>query len=71
MSNVGYIVSPELIAASSQLPSNKKRSSAVHSLIHAFGLSKRVKVLRPLRASYKDLAVYHTREYLDAVLSTP
>ncbi|KAG6816139.1 hypothetical protein H0H87_008374 [Tephrocybe sp. NHM501043] len=65
---VGYIVSPELIAASSQLPSNKQRSSTVHSLIHAFGLSKRVKVIRPIRASYKDLATYHTREYLDTVL---
>ncbi|KAG6900301.1 hypothetical protein C0993_000274, partial [Termitomyces sp. T159_Od127] len=51
------------------LPSNKNRSSTVHSLIHAFGLSKRVKVLRPVRASPKDIAVYHTREYLDAVLS--
>ncbi|KAH0581409.1 hypothetical protein H2248_012491 [Termitomyces sp. 'cryptogamus'] len=66
---VAYVVSSELIAASSQLPSNKNRSSTVHSLIHAFGLSKRVKVLRPHRASYKDLCVYHTREYLDAVLS--
>jgi len=65
---VAYIVSAELIAASSQLPSNKQRSSTVHSLIHAFGLSKRVKVIRPVRASYKDLAAYHTRDYLDAVL---
>ncbi|KAG6808256.1 hypothetical protein H0H92_004709, partial [Tricholoma furcatifolium] len=53
---VAYIVSPELIAASSQLPSNRGRSSAVQSLIHAFGLSRRVKVLRPVPASYKDLA---------------
>ncbi|KAG6840696.1 hypothetical protein C0991_004999 [Blastosporella zonata] len=66
---VAYIVSSELIAASSQLPSNKQRSSAVHSLIHALGLSKRVKVIRPVLASYKDLATYHTREYLDAVLA--
>ncbi|KAG6885702.1 hypothetical protein C0992_004945 [Termitomyces sp. T32_za158] len=69
MRTVAYIVSPELIAASSQLPSNKNRSSTVHSLIHAFGLSKRVKVLRPTPASHKDLAVYHTRDYIDAVLS--
>ncbi|KAF8056680.1 histone deacetylase 8 [Lyophyllum atratum] len=68
---VAYIVSAELIAASSQLPSNKQRSSTVHSLIHAFGLSKRVKVIRPVRASYKDLAAYHTRDYLDAVLAPP
>ncbi|KAF5380032.1 hypothetical protein D9615_006178 [Tricholomella constricta] len=69
MTDVAYIVSAELIAASSQLPSNKGRSSAVHTLIHAFGLSKRVKVIRPVRASYKDLAAYHTREYLDTVLA--
>ncbi|KAG6825222.1 hypothetical protein H0H92_004355 [Tricholoma furcatifolium] len=67
---VAYIVSSELIAASSQLPSNRGRSSAVHSLIHAFGLSRRVKVLRPVPASYKDLAVYHTKDYLDFVLAS-
>ncbi|GLB39330.1 putative deacetylase [Lyophyllum shimeji] len=66
---VAYIVSAELIAASSQLPSNKQRSSTIHSLIHELGLSKRVKVIRPVRASYKELAAYHTREYLDAVLA--
>ncbi|KAG6848930.1 hypothetical protein H0H93_012701 [Arthromyces matolae] len=69
-STVAYIVSHELIAASSQLPSNKQRSSTVHALIHAFGFSKRVKILRPSRASYKDLSAYHTREYLDTVLSS-
>ncbi|KAG5642242.1 hypothetical protein DXG03_003367 [Asterophora parasitica] len=67
---VAYIVSPELIAASSQLPSNKGRSTAVHTLIHAYGLSKHVKVVRPVKASYKELAAYHTREYLDAVLDS-
>ncbi|KAG6918390.1 hypothetical protein DXG01_014791 [Tephrocybe rancida] len=66
---VAYIVSSELIAASSQLPSNKQRSSTVHSLIHALGLSKCVQVLRPVRATYKDLNIYHTRDYLDAVLA--
>jgi histone deacetylase 8 len=33
-----------------------------------FSNSRRLQVITPLKASYKDLAVYHTRDYLDAVL---
>jgi histone deacetylase 8 len=62
---------------SALLPSNKKRSMIVHSLVSALGLMKsnasdranrRLQVVAPRKASYKDLAVYHTRDYLDAVL---
>jgi histone deacetylase 8 len=49
----------------------------VHSLVSALGLMKnnasdrenrRLQVVAPRKASYKDLAVYHTRDYLDTVL---
>ena len=62
---------------SSLLPSNKKRSMVVHSLISSLGLmtsspfqQRRLVVVTPRKASYKDLSVYHTRDYLDAILDT-
>ncbi|RDB18669.1 Histone deacetylase 8 [Hypsizygus marmoreus] len=68
--SVAYIASNELARISSLLPSNKHRSSAVHSLIASLGLLREpgMRVVRPEKASYKDMAVYHAREYLDSVL---
>ena len=46
----------------------------MHSLIHALGLLKlqshthKQLVVNPRRASYKDLAVYHSKEYLEFTL---
>ncbi|TFK41576.1 histone deacetylase 8 [Crucibulum laeve] len=72
---VAYIASSELVKVSSLLPSNKKRSMIVHSLISSLGLMKpdfsttsRLQVINPRRATYKELAVYHSRDYLDFVL---
>jgi histone deacetylase 8 len=49
----------------------------VHSLISSLGLmtsspsaKRRLVVVTPRKASYKDLSVYHTRDYLDAILDT-
>lgn len=60
---------------SSLLPSNKNRSMIVHSLINSLGLmnpsfsqARRLRVVTPRRATYRDLAVYHTRDYLEMVL---
>lgn len=58
---------------SSLLPSNRNRSFLVHSLVSAFSLQslvapdgqKRIKFLRPRRATTKELLAYHTRDYLD------
>jgi len=62
---------------SSLLPSNPARSALVLSLVNSLGLlspqysaSRRIQVIKPIRASYKELAAYHSREYLDAVLHT-
>jgi histone deacetylase 8 len=30
--------------------------------------SRRLQVITPSKASYKDLAVYHSRDYIDALL---
>lgn len=61
---------------SSLLPSNKNRSMIVHSLISSLGLMssdssqtrRRLQVVTPRKATYKDLAMYHTRDYLEVVL---
>ncbi|KAI6150070.1 hypothetical protein EDD17DRAFT_1492416 [Pisolithus thermaeus] len=71
-----YVVSEEL--ASSSLPSNRNRSFLVHSLATALGLFKAVnpdngqkylRVLRPRRATTRELLVYHTRDYLEYALN--
>lgn len=63
------------LKVSSLLPSNKGRSTVVHSLISSIGLmnpffsnTKHLQVITPSKASYKDLSVYHSRDYLDTVL---
>lgn len=35
-----------------------------------FSKSRRLQVVTPLKASYKDLAVYHSRDHLDTVLDS-
>ncbi|KAF8870964.1 histone deacetylase complex protein [Gymnopilus junonius] len=74
---VVYIGSQELAKISSLLPSNRKRSMIVHSLIKSLGLmdadssgKRRLQVVTPRKATYRDLAVYHTRDYLDFVLNS-
>ncbi|KAF5345921.1 hypothetical protein D9758_011417 [Tetrapyrgos nigripes] len=72
---VAYVVSQNLVKYSSRLPSNIGRSVLVHSLVNSLGLfssasaERRLQVVNPRRASYRDLAVYHSREYLDFVLN--
>lgn len=45
----------------------------VHSLVLELGLlsagTPGLQLVAPTRASYKDLAVYHSRDYLDFVLN--
>ncbi len=41
----------------------------VHSLAASLGLFSQMKMIKHIRASYKDLQVYHSRDYLDFVLS--
>ncbi|KAF9459125.1 histone deacetylase complex protein [Collybia nuda] len=72
---VAYIASQELAKVSSLLPSNKRRSMMVHSLVSSMGLmstefssTKRIQIINPTRATYKELALYHDRDYLDFVL---
>ncbi|KAF8508253.1 histone deacetylase 8 [Hysterangium stoloniferum] len=72
---VTYIVSEDLVKASSQLPSNKRRSALVHSLVQSFGLLSRqtfghLRILRPTPATRKQLLAYHEQEYIDDILSS-
>jgi len=48
----------------------------VHALVTTMGImspnfsnTRRIQVVNPTRATYKDLAVYHSRDYLDFVLN--
>ncbi|KZT10434.1 histone deacetylase complex protein [Laetiporus sulphureus 93-53] len=74
---VCYVVSNDLVKCSSLLPSNHHRSFLVHSLAKAYGLfdpstdrnRTKLQILRPTPANYKDLSVYHSRDYLSAVLN--
>ncbi|KAF8634841.1 hypothetical protein AX17_004091 [Amanita inopinata Kibby_2008] len=73
---IAYVVSSELVKTASLLPSNKKRSLLVHSLIKSLGLlstnvagRRRLEIIKPQPATLKDLAQYHDRDYLDFVLS--
>ncbi|KAI6010113.1 hypothetical protein EDC04DRAFT_2770386 [Pisolithus marmoratus] len=78
-SRVVYVVSEELVKASSLLPSNRNRSLLIHSLATALGLFKAVnpldggqkylQVIRPRRSTARELLVYHTRDYLEYALS--
>ncbi|KAI0330065.1 histone deacetylase complex protein [Cubamyces sp. BRFM 1775] len=79
---VSYVVSNELVKASSLLPSNKNRSLLVHSLVKAYGLLEtqrtctdaaggtkcRLQILRPIPAEVKDLVAYHDREFVEHIL---
>ncbi|EIW55921.1 histone deacetylase 8 [Trametes versicolor FP-101664 SS1] len=77
---VCYIVSNDLVKASSLLPSNKNRSLLVHTLAKAYGLlsprepegsgSATLTVLRPIPADTKELSAYHDRDYLEFVLKS-
>lgn len=57
------------------MPANKGRSALVLSLLNSLGLlspdyspSHRLQVIKPIRATHKELSSYHTQGYLDAVL---
>ncbi|KAL0575049.1 hypothetical protein V5O48_006922 [Marasmius crinis-equi] len=72
---VAYIVSSDLVKYSSLLPSNPRRSFHVHTLVKDLGLlsstysvTRRIQVVRPRVASYKDLEIYHSKQYLDYLL---
>ncbi|EKM75681.1 hypothetical protein AGABI1DRAFT_102828 [Agaricus bisporus var. burnettii JB137-S8] len=67
---VAYIVSAQLIKIASLLPSNKKRSFVVHSLIKSLGLLEpgKVQIYTPRNATRQDLAMYHASGYLEFIL---
>ncbi|CAE7135900.1 unnamed protein product [Rhizoctonia solani] len=67
---VAYICSSELARVSSLLPSNRNRSALVHTLVNAYGLLKRPNctLVKPTKASRRDLERYHEAGYLDYVL---
>ncbi|KAJ7484525.1 hypothetical protein FB451DRAFT_1436380 [Mycena latifolia] len=72
---VAYVASLDLMKISSLLPSNKNRSSLVHTLARSLGLFSRdfssvrtIALVPPQSAGFAELNSYHTKEYLDFVL---
>ncbi|KAJ1302205.1 hypothetical protein OPQ81_001030 [Rhizoctonia solani] len=67
---VAYICSSDLARISSLLPSNRNRSALVHTLVNAYGLLKHPNctLVKPGKASRRDLERYHESGYLDYVL---
>ncbi|KAK7046839.1 Hist-deacetyl domain-containing protein [Favolaschia claudopus] len=72
---VAYVASLELMKASSLLPSNKNRSTLVHTLARSLGLfapdfslTRTIALVPPQSAGFAELNSYHTKEYLDFVL---
>ncbi|KAI8995999.1 hypothetical protein BC832DRAFT_535585 [Gaertneriomyces semiglobifer] len=65
---VHYIFSPQLARITSTWPSNPNRSAYVHSLINAYQLPRIMSLVSPTPASETDLAKYHTKEYIHALL---
>ncbi|THH13393.1 hypothetical protein EW146_g6818 [Bondarzewia mesenterica] len=79
-----YVASERLAKISSLLPSNRNRSSLVHSLVASLGLLRpiaekntdleypptQVQVLRPSLATSKELSAYHDKEYVDFLLDS-
>ncbi|KAJ7098377.1 histone deacetylase complex protein [Mycena epipterygia] len=72
---VAYVASLDLMKVSSLLPSNKNRSTLVHTLARTLGLFSRdfssartIALVPPQSAGFADLNTYHTKDYLDFVL---
>jgi acetoin utilization deacetylase AcuC-like enzyme len=58
-----------MIKYMSLLPSNKTRSYFVHSLISAYGLLKKIRIINPKSANKNDLTVFHSTDYIDFLLN--
>jgi len=66
---ISYICSNDMIKYMSLLPSNKTRSYFVHSLISAYGLLKKIRIINPKSANKNDLTVFHSTDYIDFLLN--
>lgn len=66
----GFALLLILLQIASLLPSNKKRSFVVHSLIKSLGLLEpgKVQIYTPRNATRQDLAMYHASGYLEFIL---
>ncbi|ORX54678.1 Arginase/deacetylase [Piromyces finnis] len=53
----------------SLLPSNKTRSYFVHSLVGAYGLLKKIRIINPKPANKNDLTIFHSEDYIDFLLN--
>ncbi|KAJ3167688.1 hypothetical protein HDU88_002135 [Geranomyces variabilis] len=68
-SKVGYVYSHDLRALSDLLPSNRMRSTFVHSLIAAYKLVEHMSLIPPLHPTRADLCLAHSEDYVNFLLS--
>uniref|UniRef100_A0A8C8YQ04 histone deacetylase n=1 Tax=Prolemur simus TaxID=1328070 RepID=A0A8C8YQ04_PROSS len=59
-----YIYSPEYVSMCDSLAKVPKRASMVHSLIEAYALHKKMRIVKPKVASMEEMATFHTDAYL-------
>ncbi|RUS18582.1 hypothetical protein BC937DRAFT_88598 [Endogone sp. FLAS-F59071] len=67
--NVAYIVSNDLIRVASLLPSNSDRSMLVHSLIKAYNLFDKMRLVKPQPLSAQDLKRFHSADFVDFLMT--
>ncbi|KAF9558607.1 Histone deacetylase 8 [Mortierella alpina] len=68
---IGYIYSKEYADLASLLPSNLDRSKKMHALVEAYGLLRLrdLTIISPRRATVKELCRYHSRDYIEFLIS--
>lgn len=63
--SVSYVWSSDLIKYADRLPSNRGRASRVHSLIEAFGLVDKCKIIECQPCDICQLYKFHDRRFID------
>lgn len=62
---VVYVADPKLLACCDMIPIIRHRACLTHSLITAYGLSEKMKVVPSASASEDEIRRFHSEEYVD------
>jgi len=63
--SAAIIISRDAAFKLSFLPNISKRQFYVHSLIHSYGLLKKLKVISAQKATVNDILAFHSRDYVE------
>eukprot|EP00026_Physarum_polycephalum_P006384 Phypoly_transcript_06426.p1 GENE.Phypoly_transcript_06426~~Phypoly_transcript_06426.p1 ORF type:complete len:581 (+),score=134.90 Phypoly_transcript_06426:50-1792(+) len=62
-----YVYSPEYTSLCTTLPIHRDRAPVVHSLLAAYGLLNKVKIVAPIPATDDQLTSFHSDEYIEQI----